>query len=180
MKGILISIIVFVVYVIYTIIVAHFGKIKRYGRLFFPAVALWSPLYFLLYFMTPRNVWILPDTWLGEPEWLEITYGYVIYLLNCHSYIDFFFGFTGGFSTSLLREILLSGAHGRTTDEIAAGFQTTGGEDKIYQRRIPHLAESGMITVSGGNQMCRATAKGKRWAVILSFAKRTLNLDKGG
>lgn len=180
MKGLLISIVTFLAYIVFTILVSHFCGIKRHGRLFFRAVALWSPVYFILYFVTPQNVWILPASWAGTPQWLDVLYGFAIYLLNCHSYIDFFFGFTGGFSMSLMRDVLLSGTRGRPTAELVAGFLTPDGEDKVYRRRIPHLAEAGMIVVENPGQLCRATLKGKRWALILSFTKKILNLSKGG
>ncbi len=180
MKGLFISLVVFFLYVAFTILVSHFFRVKRHGRLFFPAVALWTPVYFILYFATPEDCGWIPETWLGNPRWLELIYGYIIYLLNCHSYIDFFFGFTGGFSMSLMCDLLLSGKKGRATAELITGFELENGGDKVYQRRIPHLAEAGMITVDGSQQICRATPKGKRWAAILSFIKRLLNLSKGG
>ena len=180
MKGLVISSAIFAAYVVFTVVVSHFGGIRRYGRVFFPAVVIWTPFYFASYALTPADCWFLPATWLAKPLWLDVVYGYVVYLLNCHSYIDFFFGFTGGFSTSLLREILVSGPQGCTTEELATGVFTEDGRDKVYERRIPHLTEAGMIRVSGADRLCVATVKGRRWATLLSAVKRMLNLDKGG
>lgn len=180
MKGLIVSIIIFAAYVVFTILVSHFRRIKRHGRLFFRSIALWAPTYFILYCASPANFWFLPNAWLGVPVWLELCYGFLVYLLNCHSYIDFFFGFPGGFSMSLMHDILLAGEKGRTTGELIAGFQTGCEEDKAYQRRIPHLAEAGMIKTEGSEQLCRATERGRRWAAILTFFKNLLNLSKGG
>ncbi len=180
MKGLIVSLFVFAAYVLATFAVARLWRVKRHGRLFFRSIAIWSPIYFLAYYCTPSNLWILPQSWLGVPAWLELLYGYVIFLLNCHSYIDFFFGFVAGFSMTLLRDILLAGPQGRTTAELLAGFQMEDGQDKAYRRRIPHLAEAGMITVEEPGQICHITPQGRRWAMILSFFKKLLNIAKGG
>ena len=49
MKGLVISSAIYAAYVVSTVVVSHFGGIRRYGRVFFPAVAIWTPFYFVSY-----------------------------------------------------------------------------------------------------------------------------------
>lgn len=180
MKGLLISALVLVGYVISIWITAHLVRVERYSKLFFSLFAAWTPLYFLAYFATPDNAWILPAAWSVAPWKLDAAYGYVVFALNMHNVMDFFFGVNGGFSTCLLLEILRSGRRGLATEEIVARFRTADGADKIYAWRLPRLAETGYLAIDPASGDCRLTAKGVWAARIAWLGKRILNLGMGG
>ena len=180
MKGLLISALVLVGYVISVWITAHLVRVERYSKLFFSLFAAWTPVYFIAFFATPANVWILPATWSQAPLKLDLAYGFVVFALNMHNVMDFFFGVNGGFSTCLLLEILRAGRHGLATEEIVAKFRTTDGTDKIYAWRLPRLAETGYIALDPVSGECRLTAKGVWAARIAWLGKKILNLGMGG
>jgi len=180
MKGLIISLITFILYILVTAILAHLIKPRHIGKLFFPSVPLWAPVYFILYFITPADLYVLPATWLTSVKALDVTYGFVVYLLNCHSYIDFFFGFNGGFSMSLLFEIIRSKDQVATREDLVKEYFTDDGFDKIYNWRLPHLENAECIEMNAGRDSCHLTSRGRRIAVVTKCLKRILNLREGG
>lgn len=180
MKGLAISLIVFIVYVVITALWSHIFRPRGHAKLFFPAVLIFTPVYFFAYWLTPPNAYCLPATWLSEPLWLDLTAGYFVFLLNCHSYIDFFYGFNCGLSTSLLLEMLRTGDRGLDTAHFIRRFHCADGTDKIFGWRLPGLATSGYIRQDGPNGMYQLTRKGLIVARLAWFLKRLLNLGAGG
>ena len=122
MKGLIISLAVFAGYVIITAILSHFVRPQRHSRLFFPAAPPFILLYIFVFWVTPRDLFFLSAGWIGEPAWLDAISGLVIFILNCLSYIDWFFGFNGGFSMSLLLELWRTANKGLSTDELVRRY----------------------------------------------------------
>jgi hypothetical protein len=180
MKGLIISLLTFVLYIIITALLAHTFKPRHIGKLFFPSVVWWSPIYFVLYYLTPSNVYFLPESWLTSMTWLDVSYGYVVYLLNCHSYIDFFFGFNGGFSMSLMFEIFRAPGQRLKKEILVKKYYTDEGLDKIYSWRLPHLLNANCIVMNDRGDCCKLTDRGRRIAIITKGLKRFLNLSEGG
>lgn len=179
MKGLFVSIIIFVGYVLSCVLLSHVLRPKRHSMLFFPAALAWSPIYFLAYAFTPPDLGFLPASWLTPLRALDAGYGYVIFLLNAHSFIDYFFGFNGGFSTSLMLEIFRAGNHGLSTGELIGRYTHESGVDKIYGWRLPRLAETGYVAIDDAG-VCRLTPKGRAIARFTWMLKRFLNLGAGG
>ena len=179
MKGLFVSIIIFVGYVLSCVLLSHVLRPKRHSMLFFPAALAWSPIYFLAYAFTPPDLGFLPASWLTPLRALDAGYGYVIFLLNAHSFIDYFFGFNGGFSTSLMLEIFRAGDHGLSTGELIGRYTHESGVDKIYGWRLPRLAETGYVAIDDAG-VCRLTPKGRTIARFTWMLKRFLNLGAGG
>ncbi len=180
MKGLLISLVTFALCVLSTAVLSHIVRTEKHSRVFLPAFAGWSPVYFALFFLTPDNLGFLPAAWTCHARWLDATYGFVVYLLNCHSYLDFFFAFNGGFSMSVMLEILRTGPDGARTDALVAKYVRPDGFDKIYGWRLPRLEESGMITIDREAGTCALTGTGRKVARLALFLKRCLNLGEGG
>lgn len=180
MKGLVVSIIVFAGYVISCVALSHLLRPKRHSMLFFPAALAWSPVYFALFFLTPADLGFLPSSWLTPLRALDAGYGYIIFLLNAHSFIDYFFGFNGGFSTSLMLEIFRAGEQGLSTGDLIGRYHHASGVDKIYGWRLPRLAETGYIAIDASTGICTLTPKGRAIARFTWFLKRFLNLGAGG
>lgn len=180
MKGLLLSLALLVAYILSSAILAHILKIKRHSDLFIPLFIAWSPIYFAAYFWTPRHLYILPSTWTSHTVSLDVLYGYVVFFLNCHSFVDIFFATCGGFSASIMRAMLSAGRDGIATEELISKFKTAEGSDKIYGWRVPHLAKRGYILVDPGSGECRLTLKGRLIARSVVVLKRLMNLGKGG
>ena len=180
MKGLLLSLVVFVFYVGSTITVSHFVRFERHSKLFLPAAAAWTPIYFALYWLTRPTLGFLSEPWLATHQWADATYGYVVFLLNVHSYMDFFFGFNGGFSSSILARLKNAGRAGLTPPELIANYRSADGTDKIFAWRLPRLAETGYLLIDPVSHRCRLTAKGRLVARLGSLYKNMLNLGKGG
>lgn len=180
MKGLVVSLAIFLLYVIVTAILSHVLRPQRHAPLFFPAVLVFSPFYFILYALTPPDCYFLPVTWLSHTVWLDVTVGYGVFLLNCHSYIDFFYGFNCGFSASLMLEMLRTGDPGLNTDHFIRRFHCADGTDKIFGWRLPGLEASGYIRQDGQTGRYQLTRKGLAIARLAWFLKRVLNLGAGG
>lgn len=180
MKGLVISLALFVIYVLVTIILAHGLRVRQHARLFFYVALAFSPIYFILFALTPSDCFILPATWLSGTPWLDITVGYFVFLLNCHSYIDSFLGLNGGFSASLLLEMLRTGNQGLSTNTLVKRYFGADGTDKIIGWRLPGLEASGYIRQDGQTGIYQLTRKGLAIARLSLFLKRMLNLGAGG
>ena len=180
MKGLILSVVVFVLYVLGTMVASHLLKPSHYSRVFVPGLVIGPVVLVVLYFLTPADLGFLSPGWQADRAWLDIFYGCLVFLLNGHSYIDFFFGFNGGFSMSVMLEILRRQPRAAKTDEIVRCYLRPDGFDKIYGWRLPRLADSGMITIDREKGTCRLTDPGRRVALFARFCKRWLNVGEGG
>ncbi len=176
MKGLLVSLFVFAAYVPLGAILCHVLRVKRHGKLFFPMMGLSIPVYVAAYVLLPVDLGFLPPEWQATHVWVDAATGALILVLNIHSFIDYFFAFNGGFSTSLM---LLLHNGPRPTEDLVNAYRGTDGVDKIYGWRIPFLISKGYI-VMDEQRVCRLTPRGVRAAKIGLFAKRFLNLGRGG
>lgn len=180
MKGLCLSLLAFVLLAVSAAVVSHLVRVERHSRLFWPAFAVWTAIYFVLYFLTPPDLYVLPAATLAERSWLDMGYGFVVFFFNFHSLLDFFFAVNGGFSTCLMLEIKKAGDRGLSTGEIAGMLRAPNGEDKIYAWRIPRLVDTGYLRVGPLGKGVVLTRKGRLVAKVAKFAKRTLNLKSGG
>jgi hypothetical protein len=179
MKGLLLSAMVFVCYVVFTAILAHLLRVERHSRLFVPAAGLGGLAYAVAFLLLPAGLGFLPERWQAHLPWLDFLAGGVILVLNIHNYVDWFFGFNGGFSTSLMLLLYRAGGKGAGTEELIARYHGKDGIDKIYGWRVPRLEETGYIVISKDG-VCTLTEKGKRIARISAAIKKILNLGAGG
>lgn len=177
MKGLLVSLLVFVAYVPVSALLSHLLRVRRHGKLFFPLMALSVPCYAALFWWLPPDLGFLDPAWQATHAWVDAATGAVILVLNIHSFIDYFFAFNGGFSTSLL---LLIRRGCRDAGDLVAQFRGQDGLDKIYGWRIPFLQTKGYATIDPRTRVCRLTQRGERAAKLGIMAKRFLNLERGG
>ncbi|MBI2442265.1 MAG: hypothetical protein HYV35_12965 [Lentisphaerae bacterium] len=180
MKGVFIALVVFGGYVLVTMLLAHALRPRRYFIFFFLTGLAFGLLYFLLHKLTPPNAFILPATWISDKHGLDLTVGFFVFLLNWHSYIDFFYGVNGGFSTSLLLEIQRTQGRGASTEELLQQYFRADGTDKIYGARLPALEQSGYLRLDQPAGLYQLTPKGLVVARLTWLLKRLLNLGAGG
>ena len=180
MKGLILSLIVFAFYVLSTIVLSHLLHPRRHGRLLLYPIFAWIPVFFLLYVKTPADLLFLPPSWQAGNRTLDMAFGFFVYLLNCHSFFDFFFGFNGGFSMSLLLEILRADQQGMKAETLIAGYYNPDGTDKIYGWRVPQLVDKKYVVIEPHTNACRLTPKGRFLAGVAIVLKRILNLGEGG
>lgn len=180
MKGLALSLALFVGYVLMTMLLAHALRPQRHLKLFGLSLLAFTLLYFLLYELTPGNAFILPAEWLSAKRWLDMTLGCIILLLNGHSYVDFFYGLNGGFSASLLLEIRRTEGHGASTEDLVRHYFRADGSDKIYGARLPDLEVGGYLRRDPQSELYQLTPKGLAIARLTWFLKRLLNLGAGG
>jgi hypothetical protein len=179
-KGLILSSIVFCAYVCATALLSHALRVERHSRLFVPALAVAAPLYLALFGLTSGDLGFLPPAWQASRPWLDALFGLAALVLNAHSYMDYFFGFNGGFSTSLMLMIHRGGDEGKTSEEIIAAYHAADGMDKIYGWRLPRLEQTGYVRIDAETQVCTLTSKGRSVAHLTRALKTALNLGKGG
>ena len=180
MKGFILSVSVFVLYVIFTAILSHVFKVERHSKLFLPGIGIAMALFVATYYISPARLWVLPAGWQATHCWLDVVLGLFILILNIHSYVDWFFAFNGGFSTSLMLLLYRSGNGGLSEQELIANYHDKDGRDKIHGWRLPRLEETGYIKIEEATLLCELTSKGEKVASLIRFIKRTLNLGIGG
>ncbi len=179
MKGLLLSLLVFIFYVISSVVLSQILKPKRHAKLFLPLAIMALPLFLIAYAATPANLWILSLGWQAAHSWLDAILGMMILFFNIHSYVDWFFGFNGGFSTSLMMLLLNKGSQGATTEELIAHYNSSAGS-KIHGWRLPRLEETGYLRIDPMTHRCLLTKKGVFIATIARQAKKILSLGMGG
>lgn len=179
MKGLLLSLLLFLLYIISSVILSHLLKPQRHSKLFIPLTAIAIICFLFAYHFSSVSLGFLPTTWQATYPWLDIALGIVILLFNIHSYIDWFFGFNGGFSTSLMMLLLKNKGAGATYQDLLANYRTPTGDDKIHGWRLPRLEETGYLHIDS-NSDCLLTKKGKLVARIASVAKKIFSLGLGG
>jgi hypothetical protein len=201
MKGLLLSLFVLVLNIVSTAAVAHVLRPKRYLYLFALSALAWGVAYVILYASTPADLYFLSPRWVCTNAHLDLLYGFAVFLLNCHTFVDCFFATCGGFSVSLLMAILNPGGKSITTDALVTRFKAEPESDRsrlvpgrgpvdktlaphesdrIYAWRVPHLAKRGYIRrdEQTGNYML--TSKGRMIALLTLSLKRMMNLGEGG
>ena len=155
----------------------------------------------MLYAVTPENLCFLPQAWVSANRWFDMAYGFVIFLLNCHNFVDYFFGTCSGFSVSLLVAMLNAGRKPTTTDDLLAMFNLESEtersrvapgvgpvdtplapheSDRIYAWRVPAMVKRGWIRKDTETQRYCLTNKGRIIALITLGLKRSMNLGEGG
>ncbi len=180
MKGLILSAIVFVLYVVSCAALSHILRPKRHSGLFLLTLCCWTPVYFAVFLFSPDNLWFLSAPWTCSIRWLDALYGYGVFLLNCHSFIDFFFGVNGGFSTCIILEIGRAGRDGLSAEALMDMFRGKDETDKVYGWRLPRLVQTGYIHQDDSSGTYGLTRKGRIAATVALAGKTLLNLDKGG
>ena len=178
MKGLILSLVVFLLYVLTAATFTHFKKIRHYSKLFVGGFILWSVLYFVLYLATPPDLFFLPPSLQATPTWLDASYGYLVFALNFHNQIDFFFAVNTGFSMSVLYALLTAPNKTLSRQTIHSLFKGDDEVDKIYAWRLSYLSEDGYLNIH--DDEVTLTQKGEKAARFASFWKRFLNLGMGG
>jgi hypothetical protein len=180
MKGLIISLAALVFYALSTMLAAHVLRPQRHLKLFVFAMPVGVMTYLLLYRFTPDDLYFLPRTWLCSNWRVDLLYGLVVFLFNCHSLVCALFGISGGFSVSLLAAIRQVGPQSLSTGELVARFRTADGSDRIYGWRVPHLVQRGYLRQDTESGNYALTAKGRVIAVAAFYLKRMMNLRSGG
>lgn len=180
MKGIILSFAVFFLYLFSVIITCQIKQFERHSKIFLPMFVFWIPVYFVLYLITPDNLYFLPYYLTNQYKWLELIYGFFVYALNFHNQIDFFYTVNGGFSTCILIELKKT-KNGLSSEQIVNMFKKPGESmNKIFSWRLPRMAETGYITFNEKTGSASLTLKGKIIAGFVKFLKFLLNVPKGG
>ena len=180
MKGLVLSAAVFLAYCLAAVILSHFMRPQRHSGLFVRLAVFGAAAYLGLHVLTSRDLGVLPPAWTADPRWLDMATGLGVLLLNIHSFVDFFFGFNGGFSTSLLLNLLRVHPRPLRTSDLVARYRSPSGFDKIIGWRLPALVRDGYLRIDVTTDACGLTPRGRRIAFVTRMLKRILNLGKGG
>lgn len=180
MKGLLLSFLIFFLYVVTTTIASYFLKPQRHSSLFVGLLVPTIFIFLLSYYLAPSDLWILTPPWEAHYIWADVLLGLLILLLNAHSYMDWFFAFNGGFSTSLMLLLLRYEPQGTTSNQLISHYFSADGIDKIHAWRLPRLEETGYLKIDPETKICSLTKQGKYVASLSSKAKNLFSLGLGG
>jgi hypothetical protein len=180
MKGLIVSLVTLALYGLIVMAGAQVLRPKRHLALFLLGLLISIPAYFVLYWITPADLYFLPRGWICSMPWLDMLYGFVVFALNCHSFVDTIIAGCSGFSVSLLVAMLEMPDRQATSGVLIAKFKPADGTDLIYGWRLPHLQKRGYILMHAATGNCVLTAKGRLVARLARFLKRLMNLGEGG
>jgi hypothetical protein len=201
MKGLILSLLVLAFNVGTVAAIAHVLRPKGYLYLFTVASLAWGVGYIILYAVTPQDLYFLPRAWMCSDQRFDLAYGFVVFLLNCHSFVDYFYATCGGFSVSLLVAILNAEDKGATTVDLSAKFKLESEQtrrrvapgvgpvdtpvapqesDRIYAWRLPMLVKRGWIQKDPTTGYYSLTNRGRMIARVVFGLKQSMNLGEGG
>jgi hypothetical protein len=180
MKGLILSLGMFGVFMVASALTSHLLKLNRHLHMFAAVALACAAGYAVAYSLTPPDLYFLPRPWLGSVTWFDFLYGLAVLFLNCHSFVDAFFGGCTGFSTSILMALLKTEGRRITTAGMTAKFKSADGSDRIYGWRIPYLESKGHLRRDPATGRLTLTAKGRAIARAAQLAKRLMNLGAGG
>ena len=201
MKGLILSLLVLVFNVASVAAVAHVLRPKGYLCLFTVVSLAWGVGYAILYAVTPQDLYFLPQAWMCSDQRFDMAYGFVVFLLNCHSFVDYFYATCGGFSVSLLVAIRNAADKGATTSDLSAKFKLESEgrrravapgvgpvdtpvapqeSDRIYAWRLPILLKRRWIQKDPSTGYYSLTTKGRMIARAVFGLKQSMNLGEGG
>ena len=180
MKGLLVSLVALFSFAILAAVAARLVRLKRDLQLLVYTAPLGAVVYFLLFLVTPPDLGFLPRAWMCSSARLDLVYGFVVYVLNCHTFIDCLSASCGGFSVSLLVILLQHGQLPTSTATLVGKFTLPDQTDSIYGWRLPHLEQRGYIRRDPDTGSYSLTAKGRIVAVVTHYLKRLMNLGEGG
>ena len=170
MKGILLSFLFFCILVMTIASILHINRPSRAGKTFWIVFWMLSPFYFLAHVLTPSDLWFLPKTLLSNSAFIDMFFGFFVFALNFHSFLDFFFAVNGGFSTCLTMEISRNRGKSATPAELLEKFHQNGDQAGIQNYRIINLLKGGYILLNNTTSCFELTAKGKVARKITAFA----------
>jgi hypothetical protein len=180
MKGLIVSVVALLLFAVMAAVAAHLVRLRRKLQLFVYMAPVGAAAYFILFAVTPSDLYFLPAAWTCSSEQLDLFYGFVVYVLNCHTLIDCLSASCGGFSVSLLIILLRHGGETVSTGALVARFKLAGEADSIYAWRLPHLEKRGYIRRDLQTGGFALTAKGRVVATTAYGLKRLMNLGEGG
>jgi hypothetical protein len=180
MKGLILSLAALFLFAVMAAIAPRLVRFKRDLQLLICVTPLGAVVYFILYAVTPADLYFLPSSWICSSARLDLWYGFAVFVLNCHTFVDCLSASCAGFSVSLLIIILNQRGQPTSTAALVAKFTLADQTDSIYGWRLPHLEERGYIRKDSGTGCYLLTAKGRLVAVIAHSLKRLMNLGEGG
>ena len=180
MKGLIISLAALLSFAVMAAVAPRLVRLKRDLQLLIYVTPLGAAVYFVLFIVTPPDLYVLPERWMCSSARLDLVYGFVVYVLNCHTLIDCLSASCGGFSVSLLIIILRHREQLTSTGALVAKFTLADQTDSIYGWRLPHLEKQGYIRKDSHTGCYSLTTKGRIVAVIAHGLKRLMNLGEGG
>jgi hypothetical protein len=180
MKGFILSLAALLSFAVLAAVAVRLTRLKG-GVLFLICLTpLGALVYFILFAVTPPDLYFLPETWTCSSARLDLVYGFAVYVLNCHTLIDCLSASCGGFSVSLLIIILEHGGQPVSIETLAAKFTLADQTDSIYAWRLPQLTRRGYILKDTRSGCYTLTPKGRAVAIVTDRLKRLMNLGAGG
>lgn len=180
MKGLIVSLFACLVSLVGSAITSHCVRPARHFPVFVGWAAAGAVVYGIAYAVTPADLWFLGPGWQWRPAEFDALYGFVVYCLNCHTWIDLFYATCGGFSSAILLVMRRAGRPISSAEASAAFRGGDHGGGRIYAWRIPKLVANGYLRRHADTDRICLTGKGRAVALVAAFLKRAMTLGQGG
>lgn len=181
-KGFVIGLICFIVFLIVHVIIFHTREIKYRFLVILKIFLSILPLYILLYILIPtKALSIMPHDLhlLSRPviilgQIFNFCMGLLIYLLLFFGYCQFYFIIDRSISIKIMIELEKMKGKSATFEQIKKIYNP----DYIFSRRLKHMIDSKYLIEEEGSY--KNTQMGKTLARLSKFLKEYLQLGEGG
>ena len=133
--------------------------------------AITVPLFPLVYFLTPRDLFFLPRQCSQTTFWLGLFTGLLAHILFFFAYVEFFYYVERSVTLRILVEIR---KRPECTLEEVRGIYNM---ETMVADRVNVMRENGFVELERG--LWQLTSKGKLFTQTFSLTRRILNLSPG-
>lgn len=179
MKGILLSLIAFLILLLASVLAVRHYRGRKYFHLFLAIFPFSCLLYGLLFYGMPEDLYFLPRQWLEPSPLVDFGNGLLILFLLFHLLWDTAYAMIlTGFSSELAVRLFLHKEEGLSAEALLKEFGEDQEIDHILAWRLPNLLKSHYVVAEGNS--FRLLRKGKWIAAFSLFLKKLFNMDVEG
>ena len=171
LKGIIISFLLSLVWIGAQIAAVHLRKPRRVFLLLLSLFTITMPLFPLAYFLTPRDLFFLPQRCSLTPLWLGLSAGLLLHVLIFFAYVEFFYYVERSVTLRMLVELR------KRPESPLELIQETYGVEGMVRERMEAMRENGFVRRINGSWLL--TRKGSVFAKTFILFRSLLNLGPG-
>lgn len=179
MKGILLSLFVFILFILSSIIYLKAYRGKKYYRVFLAEAPFMFLLYLFLFRSLPDHLYFLAEPWVEPSALVDFWNGtFILGVLFFLFWDTMYAAFLTGFASEVLVRLFYERTHGLSLEALVGGFGGKEKIDHILSWRLPSLLKNRYIVADGEHY--RLTSRGRAVARFALFLKQIFHLEEGG
>lgn len=179
MKGILLALPSFLLFVITAIFALRRYRGKKYFHIFSAELPFVCLSYACFFYYLPKNLFFLPPYALEPSLFIDFCNGFLLLALLIHIFWDAMYAtLLTGFSSGLIVHLFLQKQQGLSVKELCELSGSHRGIDDVFAWRLPNLLQDGYLSSEGDRFYL--TKKGRSLAKFSLLLKKLFTMDVGG